>query len=174
MPAPFQMNPATSKDISAIVALVESVYRGESSQQGWTTEADLLEGQRVDESMVGEMLSRPNTLLLVFQDEGVIQGCVYLERKGDAALLGLLSVDVRQQGRKLGQKILSYCESYILREWKLNAVLIHVLWQRVELISWYERRGFKKTGAEKPFPSDHKFGIPKVQDLYFLEMKKML
>src|SRR4051794_13241714 len=35
-------------DLGAIVALVESAYRGESSRAGWTTEADLLDGQRTD------------------------------------------------------------------------------------------------------------------------------
>ena len=40
--------PATPADVPALVALVNSAYRGESSRAGWTTEADLLDGQRVD------------------------------------------------------------------------------------------------------------------------------
>jgi hypothetical protein len=48
---------AGSADISAIVALVESAYRGESSRAGWTTEADILGGQRTDATEVGGILA---------------------------------------------------------------------------------------------------------------------
>ena len=43
---------ATLADVDTIVTLVESAYRGESSKAGWTTEADLLDGQRTDRDTV--------------------------------------------------------------------------------------------------------------------------
>lgn len=168
------MVPAQTADVDEIVTLVESVYRGESSQKGWTTEARLLEGQRVDASMVQEMIANPHSALLVFKDDGKIKACVYLERKNQKAVLGMLSVDVDQQGNKLGQKIIKFSENFIANNWKVASIQIYVLWQREELISWYERRGFKKTGVEKPFPKDPKFGIPKVKDLHFIEMEKAI
>ncbi len=167
----FQMSEAQPKDIPHIVQLVESVYRGESSQEGWTTEADLLSGQRTDPVMIGDMIDDPNSALLVYRSSEEIQACVYLERKEGHVLLGMLSVKAKLQGQQLGQKIISYCEQYIADNWGLSLIKIHVLWQRKELIAWYERRGFKKTGNTKPFPADPKFGIPKVSDLYFIEME---
>lgn len=173
-PMSFHMERAQITDVENVVNLVESVYRGESSQQGWTTEADLLEGQRVDNKMVREMIERPDTALLVYKDHGSLQGAVYLEKQQETVLLGLLSVDVRRQGKRLGQSILAYCEPFILKTWSVQTVKIHVLWQRAELIAWYERRGFRKTGKTKPFPSDPKFGLPKVKDLHFVEMEKTI
>ena len=42
----LQFRDAGIGDVDAVVALVESAYRGETSKQGWTTEADLLDGRR--------------------------------------------------------------------------------------------------------------------------------
>ena len=40
---------AGPEDVPRVVALVERAYRGEASRAGWTTEADLLDGQRTDD-----------------------------------------------------------------------------------------------------------------------------
>lgn len=166
------MDVATVNDADRIVDLVESVYRGDSSQVGWTTEAHLLGGQRVDKNMVCSMLQKPESSLLVFRDGERIDACVYLENEPEGVHLGLLSVRGQLQGQKMGQRVLQFCESYISSRWQKSKLIIEVLWQREELIAWYERRGFQKTGVQKPFPSDPRFGLPKVNDLYFLEMTK--
>ena len=44
----FDLLPATVQDAPEIAILVNSAYRGDSSRQGWTTEADLLDGTRTD------------------------------------------------------------------------------------------------------------------------------
>ena len=56
-PAPLLFRFATHEDVPAIVGLVESAYRGESSQAGWTTEADLLDGQRTDAAAVAAIVA---------------------------------------------------------------------------------------------------------------------
>ena len=43
-------------DIDALVALVDSAYRGDASKQGWTTEADLLDGRRIDADVLRQDL----------------------------------------------------------------------------------------------------------------------
>ena len=48
---------AGAGDIDAVVALVESAYRGDVSRQGWTTEADLLDGRRTGADDVAACLS---------------------------------------------------------------------------------------------------------------------
>lgn len=50
---------ATESDVPALVTLIESAYRGDSSRAGWTTEADILQGQRTDEQGVREVLDAP-------------------------------------------------------------------------------------------------------------------
>lgn len=48
-----------------------------------------------------------------------------------------------------------------------------VIEQRSELIAWYERRGFHRTGDYSPFPyGDERFGIPLRPDLRFEKLTK--
>lgn len=168
----FEMQKAVAKDVNSIVDLVESVYRGDSSMKGWTTEAHLLGGQRVDQQMVNDMIAKPNAALLVYGSPERVLACVFLEREASGVHLGMLSVSTSLQGQKIGQKVLEFCETFIQKEWGEKELHIEVLWQRTELIAWYERRGFRKTGKTKPFPNDPRYGLPKVSDLYFFEMIK--
>ena len=73
---------ATRGDIAAIVALVESAYRGDVSRKGWTTEADLLEGQRTDPVSVGDLIDRPGSTILLAEQGGALLACANLERRG--------------------------------------------------------------------------------------------
>src|SRR3954447_2754822 len=87
--------PATTAEAPALVALVNSAYRGESSKAGWTTEADLLDGQRVDAERIGEIISTPGNVILLHEPPGSahrVIGCVHLERTGDECYLGMLTV----------------------------------------------------------------------------------
>lgn len=168
----FKMQRAQLEDVEQVVELVESVYRGESSLKGWTSEAHLLGGQRVDAQIVRDLLDPPHSVILIYRENGKICGCVHLKNGAENVHLGMLSVDAHLQGKKLGQKIISFCEKYIFSEWQQRELCIEVLQQRTELIAWYERRGFKKTGVTIPFPTDPRFGVPKVKDLRFFEMKK--
>ena len=50
-----------------------------------------------------------------------------------------------------------------------------VIAQRAELIAWYERRGYARTGEARPFPyGDPRFGEPRRDDLSFLVLEKPL
>ena len=52
---------------------------------------------------------------------------------------------------------------------------ITVIEQRESLIAWYERRGYRRTGATKPFPyDDARVGLPKRQDLRLTVLEKGL
>jgi len=57
-------------DVDDIVTLVTAAYRGDSSREGWTTEADLLEGQRVDSEGVVADIQKPGSLILLGESEG--------------------------------------------------------------------------------------------------------
>jgi ribosomal protein S18 acetylase RimI-like enzyme len=170
--SPVTIRKATVNDIPAIVNLVQSVYRGDNSRQGWTTEADLLDGPRTDPQMVSDFIADPASVMLVAFKDGQLAASVLLQKKSDHAYLGMLSVDVRAQNLKLGRWMMDECAAFIRAEWKLAEIRISVIDSRHELIEWYERRGFKRSGRGSEFSSDPRFGIPKVAGIKFIEMVK--
>ena len=57
--------------------------------------------------------------------------------------------------------------------WMLAALRMTVIDVRDELIAWYERRGYRRTGIRKPFPyGDTRFGVPRRDDLRFEVLEK--
>jgi GNAT superfamily N-acetyltransferase len=167
---------AQASDAPDIVALVESAYRGEASRAGWTTEAHLLDGQRTDAGAVLEIVRGENGVLLMAEDEGGLVGCCRIEqRAGDVAYFGMFSIRPGQQGRGLGRAVLAHAEQVARERWGSRTMIMTVLRQRGELIAWYERRGYRRTGVTLPFPyGNARFGIPKVDDLAFVELAKDL
>ena len=163
---------ATQADIPALSALVNGAYRGESSRKGWTTEADLLDGIRIDEAGLKSMLQNPAETMLKYEDAGRLLGCVALEKKGTELYLGMLTVLPETQTAGIGKKLLTAAEK-LAQEQQCQTITITVITARHELIAWYERRGFRPTGETKPFPDDPRFGLPK-QKLEFIVMKKEL
>jgi hypothetical protein len=50
-----------------------------------------------------------------------------------------------------------------------------VVQQRTSLIAWYERRGYRRTGAFEAFPyGDDSVGTPRRDDLRFVILEKTL
>lgn len=165
---------AASPDAESIVALVESAYRGEASREGWTTEADLLDGQRTDAEAVLDIVCGPSGGLLIAEDEGRLVGCCQLERRaGDVAYFGMFSIRPGEQGLGLGRRVLAEAERVSRDEWGACRMVMTVLMQRDDLIAWYERRGYRRTGEISPFPyGNPRFGIPKRDDLAFVELAR--
>ncbi|WP_051711460.1 GNAT family N-acetyltransferase [Streptomyces sp. NRRL S-350] len=167
--------PATPADVPALVDLVESAYRGESSRAGWTTEAHLLAGQRTDPEAVAEAVGHPDGLVLVAERDGELVACCQLERRGARAYFGMFSVRPGLQGGGVGRAVLAEAERLAGEEWGVGEMEMTVIEQRAELIAWYERRGFRRTGVYSPFPyGDERFGIPLRPDLRFEHLLKEL
>ena len=167
---------ATREDIAAIVALVESAYRGDLSRKGWTTEADLLDGQRTDAASVGELLDKPGCCILLSVRGADLVACANIERRGsDVAYFGMFSVRPDQQGSGIGRAMLDEAERMARGDWKCREMQMTVISMRDELIAWYERRGYRRTGRYSPFPyGDERFGLPKRDDLRFELLVKSL
>jgi ribosomal protein S18 acetylase RimI-like enzyme len=170
--------PAVAADLPALVELVNSAYRGDSSRRGWTTEADLLGGQRTDVVTLGSQLEAAT--VLVAEEAGRLQGCVLVEPVVDAgrepeAYLGMLTVDPGIQTRGIGSVLLAAAEAFAREAIGARAMRMTVIAQREALIAWYERRGYARTGETEPFPyGDARFGLPKREDLHFIVLRKPL
>ncbi|WP_316527750.1 GNAT family N-acetyltransferase [Kitasatospora brasiliensis] len=166
---------ATAADVPALVELVESAYRGDSSRAGWTTEADLLGGRRTNPAAVTEAVGHPEGLVLLAERDGELVACCQLERRGDRAYFGMFSVRPGIQGGGIGRAVLTEAERLVGEEWGVGAMEMTVIEQRPELIAWYERRGFRRNGEFSPFPyGDENFGIPQRSDLRFVHLVKEL
>ncbi len=159
---------AVAADVPAIVALVESAYRGESGLRGWTTESHLLDGQRTDAADVGALIARADSRVLLAERDGRLKASCHVERQGTAGYFGMFAVDPAEQGRGLGKQVLAEAERIARDEWHCRAMRMSVIVQREELIAWYGRRGYRRTGEYQPFPyGDERFGIPRRDDLRF-------
>ncbi|TYB39846.1 GNAT family N-acetyltransferase [Micromonospora sp. AP08] len=175
MTSPHTVRTARPADVAALVDLVESAYRGERSRAGWTTEADLLAGQRTDPDMVAEAVTSPDGTVLVVEDATGIVACCQLERRDDHVYFGMFAVDPGRQGGGLGRDLLAEAERYARDEWHTGEMRMTVITQREDLIAWYERRGYVRTGELSPFPyGDERFGRPLRPDLAFETLSKKL
>ena len=157
--------PAAMDDVERIVALVNSAYRGESSRAGWTTEADLLDGQRTDAEEVRNLIASADAIILLCMNGEEMIGSVHLQHGKHVAYLGMLVIQPGMQGRGLGKKLMQAAETTAIKMWDVDKMLMYVITVRQELIAFYERRGYHRTGKIKEFPQDVRFGIQKVSGL---------
>ncbi|MEW1645335.1 MULTISPECIES: GNAT family N-acetyltransferase [unclassified Streptomyces] len=166
---------ATDADVDALVVLIESAYRGDASRAGWTTEADILEGQRTDPEGVLAVIKSDDSRLLAVEREGRVVACCQLEHRGEHAYFGMFAVSPRLQGAGLGKVIIAEAERTARETWGVREMHMTVISVRDDLIAWYERRGYRRTGRMTPFPyGDERFGIPQRDDLRFELLVKEL
>ncbi|GGS50792.1 GNAT family N-acetyltransferase [Streptomyces griseoviridis] len=166
---------ATAADVDALVELVESAYRGDSSRAGWTTEADLLEGQRTDPEGVRAVIEAPGSRLLTAERDGRPVACCQLERRDGHAYFGMFAVRPGLQGAGLGKAVIAEAERQARTVWGAREMHMTVITAREDLIAWYERRGYRRTGRTSPFPyGDERFGVPLRPDLAFELLVKEL
>ena len=165
---------AVAADIPAIVALVESAYRGEVSRAGWTTEADFLAGQRIDAEGVAADIGKTGSVIVLAEQDGQLLACCHLENTGEVCYFGMFSVAPQLQGDGIGKQLMQEAERMALA-WQCTAMEMTVIDIRDELIAFYERRGYARTGIKKPFPyGDARFGLPLREDLRFEVLRKDL
>lgn len=166
---------AGEADVAELVALVESAYRGDASRAGWTTEADILDGQRTDPEGVAEVIRTPGSRLLTVERGGRVVACCQLEHRGEHAYFGMFAVSPAAQGGGIGKAVLARAEQQVREMWGVTEMHMTVISVREDLIAWYERRGYRRTGRTSPFPyGDERFGIPLRDDLRFELLVKRL
>ncbi len=169
----MNISKATLEDIPLLEKLINSAYRGEESKKGWTTDADLLEGKRINIGELREIITQPNTVILkCSNDDNDLIGCVYLKKNDNKMYLGMLTVSPVLQASGIGKKILNAAEEYAAQQ-KCNLIQMRVISVRHELIAWYQKHGYSKTGETIPYVPGPGLSTPK-QPLEFIVMKKII
>ncbi len=173
--ADLRFRAATPADIPALVPLITSAYRGESSRQGWTTEADILDGNRIDPDVLRADIERVRSLVLVADRDAQMLACAHVCDEGGVGYFGMFAVRPDLQNAGIGRHLLAEAERIARQQWQLPLMRMSVIDLRAELIAWYERRGYRCTGIKKPFPAtDERFGRPRRSDLQFEVLEKRL
>lgn len=170
--------PATAADADDIVALVNAAYRGIGGDAGWTHEIGVVDGTRTDSAAIATLLAIPTGTVLLMRDTDrlALLGCVSLEPTSDRTTwyLAMLTIDPRHQAGGLGRRLLEGAERHA-RTAGAQRITMTVVWLRTSLIEWYERRGYRRTGATEPFPyGDTSVGAPLRDDLHFVVLEKTL
>lgn len=167
---------ATAADAEALAGLVNAAYRGTKGERGWTSEAHLLGGQRIDPSMVADLLQEPDSGIILLHIARRLKGCVHVKRLSPThAYLGLFAIRPDSQGLGLGGRLMAYAERWARDRWRISVIEITVIPLRRELVAWYRRLAYQATGETRPFPyGDPRFGVAKRDDLVLGVMRKTL
>ena len=164
---------ATIQDIPSLQSLINGAYRGEASKAGWTTEAELLGGQRTDETELIEILSDPKNTLLKYVEADQILGCVLLTAEENQLYLGMLSVLPQLQNSGIGAKLLAQADLHA-KQLDLPKIVMTVISIRSELIAYYIRKGYVDTGLKAPFPESHLHSVLGNETLDFVVLEKAI
>lgn len=175
-PHPITFRTATPDDVPALVTLVTGAYRGDSGRRGWTTESDLLDGNRIDaQILLADIIRAHSRVVMVPGQNDAPAACAHVAESEGAGYFGMFAVQPDLQGAGIGDALLRECERIAREEWHLPTMRMTVIDLRTELVAWYTRRGYQRTGRLLPFPyGDARFGIPRRDDLRFEVLEKPL
>lgn len=165
---------AKMTDIPRIVELVNAAYRGDSGKQGWTTEADLLDGQRTDAEEITGIIQADDSMVLLCELDGMLVASIQLENNTLGAYLGMLAVNPLMQNQGIGKRLLAEAEGIAHRTWAAEKMQMVVITLRHDILAFYERLGYTRTGKTLPFPTSEKYGIHKVPGLELEYLDKPL
>ncbi|OIR04919.1 putative acetyltransferase [mine drainage metagenome] len=169
-----QFRQALQTDAEVIVRLVNAAYRGDSSRAGWTTEADLLDGLRATADEIGRLIASTSAIILLCQSEEELLGTVCIEQEQDAVHVGMFVVKPVMQGSGIGKQLLAEAERLALQKWAPQKFKMYVITMRHELIAFYERRGYQRTGILRDFPINPTVWQPKLAGLKLEMLEKTI
>lgn len=165
---------AVLSDVEAIVKLVNIAYRGESSRAGWTTEADILGGLRTSTNEVERLIESEDTIVLLCINDDELLGSICLEKQNAIAHIGMFVVNPMMQANGIGKRLLTEAESLAQHMWSIEQFQMHVITIRHELIAFYERRGYIRTGILSEFPVNPEVWQPKLAGLQLETLEKLI
>jgi N-acetylglutamate synthase-like GNAT family acetyltransferase len=145
---------ARLSDVPELVALINASYRSPGGEGGWTDEREFIAGTRTNEETVRSELLAGRYLVARTIVSGPIVGCARVSLEEDGAwYVASFAVDAVQQGAGTGRRLLEEIQRQAKSK-GVYALRITVINLRHELIAWYERRGFERTGENEQFPYD--------------------
>ncbi len=167
----FHLEEAKPNQSHEICELVNLTYRGEI---GWTKETHIIQGDRTNHHEIASAISNPYSHFFVVNQHQRLASCIYIAQDKDTAFIGFFSVHPDLQGKGYGKHVLNQAETFAQEKLSVNKYVMFVVSQRPELIAFYERRGYTRTGRVETFPTHLEMGVPKVSDLTIEYLEKMI
>lgn len=170
---------ATSEDAVSVSALIERAYRGPEAAAGWTTESHLLTGPRTTEAEIAALIGDHDSRFVLAErfDTAArrdrLLACALIQKDAEEAYFGMFAVDPGEQATGVGKTVLEKSEKAARDLWAAKAMTMVVINLREELIAWYERRGYQRTGKTEPFPFHAASGAVR-GDFHLVELRKAL
>ena len=169
--ASFCLEKASSEQSQAISDLVNLTYRGEI---GWTRETHIIRGNRTSRQDIEVAMSSPNGYFLVVNQSYMLASCIYVAKEKDHAYIGFFSVHPTLQGKGFGSQVLQQAEEFAIKNMGIKKFIMFVVSQRQELIAFYERRGYLRTGRIEAYPLHLDIGEPKIAGLTIEYLEKIV
>ncbi len=163
---------ATSSDSEAIIQLVNAAYRTIATT-AWTHEAHLVSGDRINATQLTELFAKPDIAILVAVKNNLIVACVEVKKQDNVSHIGMLAVSPPLQATGIGKQMLNFAEQYARLHFQAEKFVMWVLSPRSELIAFYARRGYQKTGATVNFPPFGSVSVPKHANLKLEVLEKL-
>lgn len=175
----LQFRIATPEDAPQLQKLVQAAFRAEDSRENWTADMTLNSSFRMEVEEVLRIITKPDSAILIAtnsdDDNNTLVACCGISKRSDnLARFGPFAVDTQLQRRGLGRQVLAYAEDYCRRTWGVKKLELNALSTRRELIAWYMRCGYQKTGASEPFPHDRFEELDLPEDMCFIMFEKDL
>ncbi|MFO1238196.1 MAG: GNAT family N-acetyltransferase [Alphaproteobacteria bacterium] len=167
---------ATADDVPKVTSLIERAYRGPEAATGWASEADLLTGPRTTEAEIAALIADHDGRFVLAELADVLKGdvlvgCALIQKDGEGSYFGMFAIEPALQIAGLGKALLAKCERAARDLWAAKWMSMVVISVREELIAWYERRGYVRTGHREPFPFSPSSGET-TRDFDLVELKK--
>lgn len=165
----FRLEKARPSYSDEICGLINLTYRGEL---GWTRETHIVEGNRTTRDEIEAAIRNPDAYFFIVKQKKILVSCIYVEKQNNIAYIGFFSVHPSFQGKGIGKYILKQAESFALKELETRKYVMFVVSQRSELIAFYERRGYVRTGKIEAYPLHLGIGVPKIDGLTIEYLEK--
>lgn len=165
---------ASHGEAADVAALVNRAYRPAMAMGGWTHEAQWVRGPRTAAPQLMALMSNGAVILTIKDPRGGLIACVQVSMTDAAACIGMLATDPELQGMGLGTRMLEAAERHAVESGMPRTAVINVLECRSELVAFYERRGYRRTGVVHPYPLDDGLGVPVTEGMTVIEMAKRI
>lgn len=161
---------ASKADIQQLTMLINTAYR---TPGGWTTEAGMIQGDRIQEQQLHDLLNSADFQLFVLEIENKLLGCIGVSLGQQVAEIGSFAVAPAEQNSGYGKQLLDFAESHIFEIFKKNVIQMSVLNVRTELLAYYQRHGYQLTEKIEAYPLGQKLGEPLIP-LHLLILEKII